>query len=218
MFSEYQSSQDELTNIENIAKFNQQFTHYDRDDVQGYELISVVNKVIDYNYRFSNASYGANDNNYSPIELKIVFDSINGNNLDNSFFKKGSYTQSDKNNEIWTEILNKVDSIEERYGNASNASYIAKSISTIFNASTQGEKINAIHKFNSYSSEQKYDEKATHIDDEYDKMRRQEIGWATQYSDYLQFKRAIFKCDTMDYDQATGRVSNIVFIFTGKIH
>ena len=61
LFSEYQSSRDDLADIENTAKFNQQFTNYDRDDVQGYELITLVNQIIDYNERKTEDT--KNDNN-----------------------------------------------------------------------------------------------------------------------------------------------------------
>ena len=69
-FSEYQSSRDKLANIENVAKFNEQFDNYDRKNVQGYELISLINKIIDYNKRFSSDS--VNNAQYSPIRITIT--------------------------------------------------------------------------------------------------------------------------------------------------
>ena len=83
LFSDYQSSDDKLANIDNTAKFNQQFTNYDRDDVQGYELISLVNQVVDYNQRKS--TEGQNDEKYNPITVKI--DLINENNRKQFIFK-----------------------------------------------------------------------------------------------------------------------------------
>ena len=47
--SEYQSSSSELVETEQLAKFNEQFTQYERDDLLGTELISLANKVVDYN-------------------------------------------------------------------------------------------------------------------------------------------------------------------------
>lgn len=76
MAVEYQESQDRIKEVEDLAKFNQQFTNYERNDVQGYELLSLVNKVIDYNQRksdkFDSSSAAGNDAVYQPITIKIV--------------------------------------------------------------------------------------------------------------------------------------------------
>ena len=70
LFSKYQSSQDDLTDIEDTAKFNEQFTNYQRDNVKGYEILSLANKVTDYNYRKSESDR-TNDENYVPITIVI---------------------------------------------------------------------------------------------------------------------------------------------------
>lgn len=73
LFSKYQSSQDDLTEIEDTAKFNEQFTNYQRDNVKGYDILSLANKVVDYNYRKSNVDTAKNDEKYVPITIKIEF-------------------------------------------------------------------------------------------------------------------------------------------------
>ena len=65
LFSKYQASQDSLSEIEDVSKFNEQFANYERDGIQGYEILSLVNKVIDYNYRKSNAGDAKNDEKYT---------------------------------------------------------------------------------------------------------------------------------------------------------
>ena len=70
LFSKYQSSQDDLTDIEDTAKFNEQFTNYQRDNVKGYDILSLANKVTDYNYRKSKSN-NTNDENYVPITIEI---------------------------------------------------------------------------------------------------------------------------------------------------
>ena len=42
--------------------------------------------------------------------------------------------------------------------------------------------------------------------------------YACMYYEYMQFKRGIFKCSHVGYDSQTGRVDQISFVFTGKIH
>ena len=95
LFSEYQASQDSLADVEDTAKFNEQFANYDRDDVQGYELISLVNKIIDYNYRKSDDGEAKNNNKYSPIKITVNFGSDDNRkslcpeeNVNNKLFSK----------------------------------------------------------------------------------------------------------------------------------
>ena len=75
--SEYQANLDKIKEVEELAEFNSQFTNYQRDDVQGYELLSLVNKVIDYNQRFSEEfddddTAAGNSAQYRPITVKIT--------------------------------------------------------------------------------------------------------------------------------------------------
>lgn len=72
LFSKYQSSQDDLADIEDTAKFNEQFTNYQRDNVKGYDILSLANKVTDYNDRKSNAEGAQNDAQYVPITIVIT--------------------------------------------------------------------------------------------------------------------------------------------------
>lgn len=71
----FYASQDELQMTSDKTKFNEQFTRFNRDDVEGYELISLANKVIDYNERVSSATTEGNDNHAEPIQLEISLNS-----------------------------------------------------------------------------------------------------------------------------------------------
>ena len=71
-YSKYKNSQVELADIENTAKFNEQFTNYDRDDVAGYELLTLINKIVDYNERKTTDS-NINANTYNAIKIQIDF-------------------------------------------------------------------------------------------------------------------------------------------------
>ena len=52
--SEFRRSNEDLARIENVSEFNKRFTNYQREKVYGYELISLANRVADYNFRRSN--------------------------------------------------------------------------------------------------------------------------------------------------------------------
>lgn len=50
-----------------VIEFNNQFTTYLRDDVRGSDMISLMNRVIDYNIRKGDNS----EEKYQEIELTI---------------------------------------------------------------------------------------------------------------------------------------------------
>lgn len=68
----FYASEDELRAISDKTKFNEQFTRYNRDDVEGYELITLSNKIIDYNERLSEETTTGNDSHAEPIKIAIT--------------------------------------------------------------------------------------------------------------------------------------------------
>ena len=49
----YQESSYSSTLSSQIAEFNNQFTTYARDNIRGSDMISLMNKVVDYNTRYT---------------------------------------------------------------------------------------------------------------------------------------------------------------------
>ena len=47
----YQNSNEKANKDEQITKFNQEYSTYNRKDVRGNELYSLINRVVDYNSR-----------------------------------------------------------------------------------------------------------------------------------------------------------------------
>ena len=230
LFSKYQSSKDDLADIEDTAKFNEQFANYDRENVQGYELLSLVNKVIDYNYRKSNDANAKNDEKYKPITIKI--------NLGNDNYRKkltkddtirlftnATYIQSNTVNTFGNILTgaNGMQQIESDYGGADCATKIAKSIDSIFLSDAQIERNktkgkteeeswnDAIKVFNSYSLKTKVNTKADLLGQK---------NKAYRYYEYVQFKRAKFDsvAESVKYDTITGRIYQMEFTFTGELY
>ena len=55
--SDYQRSGTDLEKDQQLTDFNKEFTQFTYGDIKGYELISLVNKVIDYNGKSGTANY-----------------------------------------------------------------------------------------------------------------------------------------------------------------
>ena len=208
-FSDYQNAKDSLVDIEDTAKFNEQFTHYDRDDVQGYEILSLANQVIDYNRR--RADVGQNNEKYNPIKLVVTLNNDNKKfsyDENNLLINSNEYTISSTVN-TFDEIIAEGARIERTYG--SNVSQISKLISLLFSdevKNDENKKANAVKKFNSLSKTKvtNYNELLGYKNDIY------------KYYEYMQFKKGVFNCDNLTYDNSTGRVNNMKFTFSGKIY
>ena len=106
---------------EDKTKFNEQFTRYNRNDVAGYELISLSNKIIDYNERLSSETSEGNDVKANPVKISIILwkgnqndDAKNKLSYDGNFYlldksknkliEENSYLN--KNNESSLEVFN----------------------------------------------------------------------------------------------------------------
>ena len=261
LFSDYQSSSDRLADIENTSKFNQQFTNYNRNDVQGYELISLVNQIVDYNERKSTDTQNNNSENNKPIKITI-------NMLNSAERKKLVY--GDENNVLITEdkyedgedktyftakgrISSKSSfesNVEKKLEEALNlpggikideskANKVAKNIGSIFHTETEitnlldtksvynkkrdnvllemaNTYIVSTGEFSNYTVQQRITLGESLVIK--DTMTNNYYKYACMYYEYMQFKRAVFTCKALEYNNETGRVSQIDFEFTGKIH
>ena len=69
--SDYYQNQHTDAMAKQIGEFNENFINYQRDNIRGSELLSLMNKVIDFNER---ESY-ADGTNYKRIEVTIKIDS-----------------------------------------------------------------------------------------------------------------------------------------------
>ena len=232
LFSKYQSSKDSLADVEDTTKFNEQFANYDRKDVQGYELLSLVNKVIDYNYRKSNDAAGKADDKYVPITLKITLgDDGKRKKLTKDgtirLFKQSTYTQSNTVNAfgsiIGTNNGTGMQKIENDYGGSDAANKVAKGIDSIFlsdqhlaqnrnlGKSDDDSWADAIKKFNACTTKLKVNDKAS-------LLAQKENAY--KYYEYMQFKRAKFDSvsSSIKYDASTGRIYQMEFEFTGSLY
>ena len=213
LFSKYQASQDSLSEIEDVSKFNEQFANYERDGIQGYEILSLVNKVIDYNYRKSNAGDAKNDEKYTPITLIIDLKGKQNTLTPDGtvrLFTSSKYTQSAVSN-AFLNILTETGKIETRYGGVDSATKIAKGFESMRALSDDV----AIKKFKSYCTNATTSSSITTKDDV---LREQENAYT--YWEYIQFKKGIFNfvASNDEYDKTSGRIVNMTFWFTGNLN
>lgn len=150
--SEFRRSNEDLARIENVSEFNKRFTNYQRDDVQGYELLSLIHNVIDYNEQYSTDST-INKDSYNPISLTICLKTVDNRDLRNQLTYDNNnrlFTLDTYKDEIKANSRNTSNSfqysIEKKIEDAKNtlgiqgddiASKLAKNINSIFKTKEQ---------------------------------------------------------------------------------
>lgn len=244
--SEFYNEQDKIDDIENVAQFNKQFTNYERKKVYGYELISLANMVEDYNKRHSAAKGAQNDEKYNPITLTISFAGSGNDvknkiwydsegNLNSHLFQDGKeYKQSDTINTIVREIIDKAVQIENLYGDAQVASKLAKSIDALIINDKDSYEIEKIAREQGIDQNKAIEILKNKAVEDYKRIinNNSNITYSEienillrggyngisikKYYEYYQFKRSVFECTEIKYDNkegGTGRVESMTFKF-----
>ena len=79
--SNYQNVGTQTTREAQVIEFNNQYTSYDRKNVRGSDLYSLLNRAIDYNKRKSTAGTGKDEGQYIAYQpMEITFDLNNKRN------------------------------------------------------------------------------------------------------------------------------------------
>lgn len=212
--SSYQNTNNDNEMQAQIIEFNNQYETYNRDDVRGSDLYSLLNKVIDYNRRKSEVATGNDEGQQLRFQaMSIVFEFNNKEDLkkltydnENRIFESKSYELNQKTvNSIEKEITNKVSKIEDNHGK-SGLTNLTTGIEKLFDKKDKFDQDTATKLWNSNSKVQvkNYSEIENYKEDIY------------IYYEYLQFKRAHFKCIDTGYGK-TGRIISMIFEFTGDI-
>lgn len=240
--STYQDTNIKETRTSQIIEFNNQFETYNRTDIRGSDLYSLLNKAADYNERKSTVGVEGKEIAYKPIE--VTFSLGNSYTLlaapdkKNRIFENKIYEVSGNKNTFKNDIIDgkgNIKGIENEYG-ASCLTSLASSITKIFidgNSSTAQAKKEAVKVFNNIVKDNKKisepnEDDINNWEDKWNKNLsegkniREKIY---KYYEYIQFKRAYFDCASSDgkgnsgvvYDKDTGRIISMNFVFNGKI-
>ncbi|MBR0427504.1 MAG: hypothetical protein IJK18_04835 [Clostridia bacterium] len=239
-FSDFYKSNDELEEIENTARFNLQFENYKDRKVYGYELISLANKVADYNFKHSDHQDAKNDEKYKPIEMTVDFKGksnvfnfgeitsegkrIKENKQNSIFYNNNIIKQSSTRNDI-TKIISNVTGIEDFYGDKDIATKLAKSINTLILSDEQIQYNLTNKKMTEEESKASAVANYKYITKNNQNITYKQMvdnltgnnGNILKYYEYYQFKTGIFKCTNTVIDDVTERVVKIDFEFTGEL-
>lgn len=207
----YQSKADAQT-----VDFNNQYITYDRENVRGSDMVSLMNKIIDYNSR-------KEDQGYTPMEIEMDISSSIRKNLtydgNQRVVMSGHYTEATINQIVGQPegfrdsgtSAGIIRELEEKY-QQKYIDQLANEISTIIEIRDNvdnredPEQYFVDLKLLPVTSTQQLREYGT-LSDIYED--------AVTYYEYIQFKRTTFDCTGTEYDENTGRIIKMEFECTG---
>lgn len=164
--------------VEQAAEFNKQFDVYARD-LYGSELLSLANKVVDYNKRESD------NKGYQPIVLEVKFTE----GLSDKYFIKGTYGAE----ELYNITANKK--------NENNLEKYVETLGDVVVYSTDGKYSRKISKISTMRTKDLKDlgfEESAY---------RKALDEYNKYKNLLSdMKQKVFTYVNFDYDKNTGRI------------
>lgn len=229
-----------------VVKFNQPYEGYNRNDVRGNDLVSLINRVIDYNTRKTTANDEAEDT-YQPITITINLTDSNGliaslsRNDKNQLFTKSAYTINGIKSDLPLNEINEITitNIEINNNNYTFTEQVLDELVTAydkifvsnkdFEDKDTEDKKKIFYNFNSVVGKAVFDINFNNLTDEKLDKYLKEL-WTSinedsklrenvdKYYEYVQFKRAIFNCEGIEYDENTGRIKSMNFNFTGRFN
>lgn len=208
----YQSKADAQT-----VEFNNQYVTYNRKNVRGSDMVSLMNKIIDYNSR-------KEEQGYTPMEIEMDISSSIRKNLtydgNQRVVMSGHYTE-DTIDQIVGQPEGfrgsgtsggKIRELEEKY-QQKYIDQLANEISTILelrdnvNNRKDPEQDFVDLKLLPVSTKDELRKEYGRLSDIYED--------AVTYYEYIQFKRTTFDCTGTEYDENTGRIIKMEFECTG---
>lgn len=219
--TEYYRNEEKEDLIKQTIKFNNEYEAYIRNNVRGNEILSLINKVVDYNKR---------EADMPGIRFQRMILSIDFDGKENEFKYSKDYglkpetiiksCNNNSNDSDLYKISNAVTNIQQYSGyTEKQLQGLAKNISNIFapDEYTAGNKKlvsyqSAVKKRNSVIKEI--------LGVEYDSITDKNSlkKAALEYYQYQQLKRAHFDCieSQVTYNKQTGRIVKLSFKFNGK--
>lgn len=191
---DYEKAQTSSVKSTQIADFNKEFSKYTGDNIKGYDMITLVNKALDFNSKEGTIKETANSVDYSKkiyINLKNMKAFKNKYGSSDALFTENEY----KNNGL----INVINSFNNNVQNKHNLS--VKEISIL---SANYDNI-------AYTEAEKNDPSKKTIKELIGKdlsITQKEIK---QYREYSEFKNSTFKSTDMKYDGA--QIVEITFEF-----
>ena len=218
----YNSKQDEQE-VKQQAEFNIEFSAYDRDDVTGFELVSLINKIINYNAQnVVDEGLGFDNTDKYWTKMEIKFTITDKNLVEGELFKEGKKETingsagrtfdseySNTNTKI-EKIMDDMHELENTY----SAGVLSKLVSNVDSLDiflTEEEKEQKLQNNERIKTVKEVLGKEMNLTG----LDKEDV---IKYGQYIDFKRAEFESipEEVEYDTKTGRLTKLSFIQKDK--
>ena len=230
--SSYQDTGTKNTREAQIISFNNQYESFNRKNVRGNDLYSLLNRVVYYNRRKSSAGTGvADEGQYVAFEPMTITYTFNNQQKKLTFDDKNrifvgefiNFSLNDKtSNKLKEHFKNK---LKETYATNENMLSLAAGITNLYlgeNNISDKEILSAFTLWNKYAKNKYTGENSNEKKIEYYRLNilsneniKEDIY---TYYEYMQFKRAQFDCVGTEYNNKTGRIIKMDFKFNDKFN
>lgn len=196
-FTQLQNLEQNANREVQSADFNKQYEAFNRKEVYGSEVLSLANKIVDYN------KLQAEDKGYSKITLEVKIKVATG-----THFKAKTYTDVDDGDRT-RGLIYQNSLLEYDINKIGKRTYKGKAVS--YYARTTRQEIAQIFGI-SYNTEFAYD-----LEDQlrHSTSTKELMEDIDKYNSYIleqtELKRKTFSCKEVEYDNKTGRVSKMYF-------
>lgn len=205
----FEQNKQAVMSEEQIVKFNKEYEAYHRDNVTGYEMVSLLNKILNYNklntVSESDSDWGNNNSEAAWTEMYIEF-KVNDSNIIDFFMAyggnaNGKYDSKKKKDYNTLKLAKeKMAELEQKYGTK-----IMNSLAALAYYDKEDAKKGNNLQVNQILGKTK--DGKTVIPD----TSLPENDELEKYQNYIRFKRANFKCDKTEYDNNSGRIIKLFF-------
>ena len=212
--ADFQESRSNAEVEQQTLEFNNLYESYNRKNIRENDIISLMNRVVDYNTRKPADGYTEMQVSFTisdDIRERLTFDGTN------RLVTTGTYTQDNIDDIVGapTSITGdtsggKIRNLENKYGQK-YCNQLANEISNIQDIADEGMSTSEIDDY--FATNYKFPKKVS----QYGGIN-QVLKDAKLYYEYVQFKRTYFNCtgtDDDDYDSDTGRLIRMEFVCTG---
>lgn len=178
---------DKVEITEQIEEFNKQYDAYYRNNLYGSDILSIVNKVYDYNRR------QADDQGYQILELQVTFNNNYKDYEGNLIISKKTVYNAENLKQAIDDLQNKIDTYTKK---------VVVNGNTV--ATLSGYRTNELEDFlqrNGITSETRV------------KQIENDISNYASYKSILSnIKGKNFKAQNFEYDKKNGRIIKMVFV------
>ncbi len=212
--SDFQNTRHGAELEQQTLEFNNLYESYNHNRIRGNEIISLMNRIVDYNNRKTAEGYKKMQVEFTipqSIRSRLTFDGTN------RLLTKASntYTEDDIDDIVGlpTSITGDISGgairdLEDKYGQA-YCNQLSSEISNISDINNLSGRTTA-QKNTEFDNRYRFPKSAS----SYGGIS-QILEDAKLYYEYVQFKRTYFNCTGTEYDDDTGRIIKMEFECTG---